>query len=97
MKVHLKPTEIVFSPGTAVGITGLLTAPDLNGAKGTIDDFDAEAGRYLIMLESPKRSVRVRPDCCRAYWSTSDDKFFKLMEEAGGGRVVLSEKSTNVD
>ena len=83
--VHLKPAEIVFCPGTAVGVTGLLTAPDLNGLKGTIDDFDAEAGRYVVLLESPKRSIRLRPDCCRAYWSTRDEKFFKLMGKTVDG------------
>ena len=81
-ELAIMSANLIFSPGSAVGVIGLLGAPELNGTQGVIDEFDAAAGRYIVLLESPKRSVRLRPGNCRAYFTTADEKFYALMGEA---------------
>jgi hypothetical protein len=79
--LQVKPEDLILSPGSAVGLIDLKGAPELNGLQGEIDTFDAAANRYAVLLESPKRLVRLRPRNCRAYWSIADEKFYALMGE----------------
>jgi len=45
--------EQTFTLGTEVVIDGLLKAPVFNGARGSVHSWDAESGRYNVLLASP--------------------------------------------
>lgn len=51
-------------PGTHIVLQGLANQPDFNGLSGTVSGFDAESGRYDIMLQvssnATKRLVKVK-------------------------------------
>ena len=40
-----------FAPGAKVVLRGLVSKPELNGCGGTIQEFDASAGRYVVLLD----------------------------------------------
>eukprot|EP01065_Artemidia_motanka_P046724 TRINITY_DN7151_c0_g3_i1.p1 TRINITY_DN7151_c0_g3~~TRINITY_DN7151_c0_g3_i1.p1 ORF type:complete len:1065 (+),score=289.28 TRINITY_DN7151_c0_g3_i1:266-3196(+) len=46
------PTASAVHEGAFVEVHGLQKAPELNGQRGTVDSFDAEAGRWNVILES---------------------------------------------
>lgn len=48
--------EQVFALGTEVVIEGLIKAPGFNGARGTVQSWDAESGRYNVLLSSATES-----------------------------------------
>eukprot|EP00746_Dinoflagellata_sp_MGD_P162893 gnl/MRDRNA2_/MRDRNA2_90637_c0_seq1.p1 gnl/MRDRNA2_/MRDRNA2_90637_c0~~gnl/MRDRNA2_/MRDRNA2_90637_c0_seq1.p1 ORF type:complete len:503 (+),score=121.42 gnl/MRDRNA2_/MRDRNA2_90637_c0_seq1:86-1510(+) len=53
-----------FAPGTSVVLQGLASQPDFNGLHGIVSAFDADCGRYNIMIEigpnALKRLVKVK-------------------------------------
>jgi len=69
-----------FMPGMHVVLQGLASQPDFNGLRGVVSAFDAECGRYNVMIEigpnALKRLVKVKcqnlvpaqpmaqPHCC---------------------------------
>lgn len=46
--------EQVFALGAEVVIEGLIKAPGFNGASGTVQSWDAESGRYNVLLSGPR-------------------------------------------
>jgi len=51
-----------FRPGMKVTISGLSKAPELNGKSGTIQRFDAAAGRYVVKVDGSGSEKSLRPD-----------------------------------
>merc|ERR1712124_153875 len=53
-----------FMPGMHVVLQGLASQPDFNGLRGVVSAFDAECGRYNVMIEigpnALKRLVKVK-------------------------------------
>eukprot|EP00933_Yihiella_yeosuensis_P044587 TRINITY_DN39853_c0_g1_i1.p1 TRINITY_DN39853_c0_g1~~TRINITY_DN39853_c0_g1_i1.p1 ORF type:complete len:676 (+),score=176.00 TRINITY_DN39853_c0_g1_i1:142-2169(+) len=52
-----------LQPGDAVTLSGLVSAPELNGQQGTVKYFDAKTGRFTVVLQSagphdPPRSLK---------------------------------------
>jgi len=51
-------------PGTPVVLQGLANQPDFNGLHGVVNAFDADCGRYNILIETGpnalKRMVKVK-------------------------------------
>jgi len=58
------PPPVGLMPGTHIVLQGLANQPDFNGLSGTVSGFDAESGRYDIMLQvssnATKRLVKVK-------------------------------------
>lgn len=51
-----------LSAGEAVCLHGLTKAPDLNGAIGICEEWDATAGRWMVRLHTPNaRTLAVKP------------------------------------
>eukprot|EP01043_Picozoa_sp_COSAG02_P003297 COSAG02_NODE_80_length_40128_cov_591.169002_15_plen_601_part_00 len=65
-KILLKPANLVLVVGSAVVATGLTGAPELNGRTGKVEEWDAEAGRYVVRLEGERQLKRLKPENCRA-------------------------------
>jgi len=40
--------QVGFKSGDAVILTGLVAAPQLNGKRGNLECFDADAGRWIV-------------------------------------------------
>mmetsp|Transcript_113573 Transcript_113573/g.212792 ORF Transcript_113573/g.212792 Transcript_113573/m.212792 type:complete len:287 (+) Transcript_113573:26-886(+) len=51
-----------FSRGMKVTISGLKGATELNGKSGTIQRFDAAAGRYVVKVHESGELKKVQPD-----------------------------------
>jgi len=47
-----------FMPGTPVVLQGLSSQPDFNGLHGVVSAFDANCGRYNVMIETGPNAVR---------------------------------------
>jgi len=56
--------QAYFAPGTSVVLQGLASQPQFNGLHGIVSAFDADTGRYNIMIEigpnAAKRLVKVK-------------------------------------
>ena len=48
-----------FANGTAVLVSGLKRNTDVNGRRGNVVSFDADAGRYVVSLDG--RTVKLKP------------------------------------
>lgn len=54
-----------WAPGTIALLCGLTNQPGFNGLRGAVNSFDAETGRYNVLLDgstSTYRWVKVRPE-----------------------------------
>lgn len=50
-------------PGQEVCITGLAKAPELNGARALCQEWNSDAGRWIVCISSPEaRTLSVRPE-----------------------------------
>ena len=58
----------MLAEGSAVVVTGLTGAPELNGQKGIVEGWLEEKGRYEVRLEDKRRKklANLRPENCRA-------------------------------
>merc|ERR1719387_742471 len=54
------PMPSGWAPGTQVQLSGLANQPAFNGAQGTVSGFDAELGRYNILLDAGQGSEKRR-------------------------------------
>jgi hypothetical protein len=63
--INVKPQNLLLNLGTAVLVEGLGSAPELNGLRGLIKDFDEDKGRYAVVLQERKKPVGLRQQCCR--------------------------------
>merc|ERR1712196_386313 len=58
------PPARYFVPGTPVVLQGLANQSNFNGLSGVVSNFDADTGRYNVMIESgpnaSKRLVKVK-------------------------------------
>jgi len=52
------PLPACFMPGTSVVLQGLANQPDFNGLPGIVSAFDADCGRYNVMIEIGPNAVR---------------------------------------
>jgi hypothetical protein len=56
--------QAYFAPGMSVVLQGLASQPQFNGLQGTVTAFDADCGRYNVMIEigpnALKRLVKVK-------------------------------------
>jgi hypothetical protein len=54
-----------FAPGMSVVLQGLASQPEFNGLHGTVSAFDADCGRYNVMIEigpnAVKKLVKLKP------------------------------------
>ena len=66
MKSLCSPASLVLAVGTAVIVSGLTGAPELNGRTGVIEGFDDEKGRYAVRLAGRKKPAALRPGNCLA-------------------------------
>ena len=66
--INLKPANLVLAEGSAVVVTGLKGAPELNGQRGEVEGWVEEKGRYAVRLQGGARKnvANLRPDNCRA-------------------------------
>ena len=64
----LKPANLRLREGSAVVVTNLKAAPELNGQKGIVEGWLEEKGRYAVRLEDKRRkkAANLRPENCRA-------------------------------
>ena len=53
----LRAENLLLSQGAVVIVVGLVSSPDLNGQRGTVQSFDAERGRYQVTLQTQARHV----------------------------------------
>jgi hypothetical protein len=54
------PPPTHFVPGTPVVLQGLLSQANFNGLPGVVSSFDADCGRYNVMVEvAPNTSRRL--------------------------------------
>ena len=65
-KLTLKPSNLVWSVGTAVLVVGMKQQPEMNGLHGAVEGFDAQKGRYVVRLPARPRPASLRPENCRA-------------------------------
>merc|ERR1719379_2049206 len=61
------PMPSGWAPGAQVQLSGLANQPAFNGAQGTVSGFDAELGRYNILLDAgqgseKRRTVKVKAE-----------------------------------
>lgn len=66
----LPSDDMALLPGTEVTIQNLVKLPDFNGLLGIVQSFDAESGRYDVLLDGPAgqcgwRWVKVKGENCR--------------------------------
>jgi curved DNA-binding protein CbpA len=48
-------------PETVVSLKGLVSKPERNGDRGEVQQYDARAGRYVIVLEDTEETMSVKP------------------------------------
>jgi len=53
-------SDILFSPGTFVSFTGLINEPELNGTQGTVQGYDKEKERYIVMSRKYEKTISVK-------------------------------------
>lgn len=53
--VAVAPADVILPSGTVIFVAGLQGAPEFNGKQGKILSYDAEAGRYLVQVETMKQ------------------------------------------
>jgi len=51
-----------FALGALVSLKDLVGAPEKNGARGTLDHFTEETGRWSVVLQSSGERVAVKPE-----------------------------------
>jgi len=51
----------VIPPGTIISLKGLVSRPERNGDRGTVEYFDRSKGRYVIRLEDSDETMSVKP------------------------------------
>ena len=61
----IEPAGLTFSDGTAMVIQGLQSAPQWNGRRGIVQEFDAEKGRYILNIKGRAKPLGLKPNCCR--------------------------------
>ena len=47
--------------GTVVSLKGLVSRSELNGDRGTVQQFDPRSGRYIVVLEDSEETMKVKP------------------------------------
>ena len=47
--------------GTVVSFKGLVGRPEMNGDQGQVHSYDAQAGRYVVIVEDTDEPLRVKP------------------------------------
>ena len=46
----IRQANVILHSGTAVVVDGLTSAPEWNGTRGLIRSFDADKGRYEVLI-----------------------------------------------
>ena len=59
------PANLVLAAGTAVTVSGLSGAPELNGRTGVIEGF-VFTGQYVVRFEGRLQPAVLRPQNCLA-------------------------------
>mmetsp|Transcript_9370 Transcript_9370/g.33202 ORF Transcript_9370/g.33202 Transcript_9370/m.33202 type:complete len:142 (+) Transcript_9370:1-426(+) len=54
-----------LQPGMVVRIAGLQKSVELNGAEGTLESFDPQAGRWIVCLRSDQSTKSLKPENLR--------------------------------
>jgi len=47
--------------GTVVSLKGLVSRPEMNGDRGTVQQYDPRSGRYIVVLEDSEETMKVKP------------------------------------
>jgi hypothetical protein len=83
--VKIPVDNLVLYPGTAVLVEGLATAPEWNGKRGLIKQFDGTRGRYLVVVPGRKKPLGLKPKCCRLEIQIAEVYAGKFQEEIPDG------------
>lgn len=46
---------------TIVSLKGLVSRPEMNGDRGTVQQYDPRSGRYIVVLEDSEETMKVKP------------------------------------
>lgn len=57
--VSVRPENVLLPNGTCVTIRQVVARPQINGLRGTIQEFDKDSGRYTVQLL--KESLKLKP------------------------------------
>ena len=63
--IGIKPENLTFSQGLAVIVERLEAAPEWNGKRGLVESYDAEKGRYLLLVQGRTKALGVKVACCK--------------------------------
>ena len=81
-------TGLEFSINQEVKLSGLVNHEDLNGQKGTVEQYDAMKARYVIKLEETKKKILVKPgnlESINLSWLNASDEGSSDGEDFGAG------------
>lgn len=83
-RVQLENVQTFFAKRSEVVLHGLSGASELNGQRGRIDGYDADAGRYLVrlgVLLKVRECKRVRPENLTSFFPKDSDVLVMLEAE----------------
>lgn len=73
--VTVKPANVQLLGGTQVMVTGVKTAPELNGQLGTVqEDGLTEGGRYTVAIEGRNKHANLKPENVRLIFAREQEQ-----------------------
>jgi hypothetical protein len=72
--IGIKPENLIFSQGSAVIVEGLDAAPEWNGKRGLVESYDAEKGRYRLLIKGRTKSLGVKVACVKLEFAAGQEQ-----------------------
>jgi tetratricopeptide (TPR) repeat protein len=72
--IGIKPENLIFKQGSAVIVEGLDGAPEWNGKRGLVESYDAEKGRYRLLVKGRNKTLGVKVPCCKLEFVAEQDQ-----------------------
>ena len=70
----IKPTNLIFTQASAAIVEGLDGAPEWNGKRGLVESYDAEKGRYRLLMKGRTKALVVKVARCKLEFAAEQEQ-----------------------
>jgi hypothetical protein len=72
--IGIKPENLIFDQASAVIVEGLDAAPEWNGKRGLVESYDAEKGRYRLLVKGRTKTLGVKVARCKLEFAVEQEQ-----------------------